>query len=440
MDFLAAKATAWAALYPETPTRFNLLPTDAAYDCECDKCLALNQPLVKPDIPYCAFPTYYASDAYYHFVCEIARKCQTASFFALAYANVFAPPRKIDTFPENVVVDVCAYGHINLPPDSPRNAKMKSYIEEWAKKCTRLESYGYTLLNEDDKAWPMPLPLVTATVGWAKLQNKLNALPGGTQGSPEMIKYCPWNFYAFPRVHWNVDTDANAMLKEFFTCYFLESGEAMLSYYKAAEDYQISNNVSLYGGGYTYRLTTGAFPFHVLQEMSRHLKKAEADAVGWVVKQRVADMRKGFEWLVAATGVGAERLEKPESVPTMGPGKPPLTVAVKDADVVPSDYKRGGDFAMQNGRRIGHLVRFEADGEYVVSFGGGGFTEPRHRRDRKLAAYVDGVFTDPQDIPDSKAEYSFTVKATKGVWEVGIKSMVFGEGPFYMKEFTIKQK
>jgi hypothetical protein len=175
IDFLAAKVNAWAALYGETPKQFNLLPTDAALDCECDSCLALNQPLVKPDIPYCAFPTYYASDAYYHLVTEVAKRCKkaspNASIFALAYANVFAPPRKIAKFPDNVVVEVCAYGHMNLPSDSPRNAKMKAYLEEWATKCKRLETYGYVLLNEDAGTWPMPLPLVTATVDWARLSS-----------------------------------------------------------------------------------------------------------------------------------------------------------------------------------------------------------------------------------------------------------------------------
>ncbi|MCY3019355.1 MAG: DUF4838 domain-containing protein [Planctomycetota bacterium] len=444
IGFVAEKAAAWAALYPGTQKSFGLLPMDACRYCECPACLALNQPFVKPDIPYCAPNPYISSESYYHFVGEVARRAATtaanANFHALAYAEVFAPPKKIDKLPGNVIVEVCSYGHMNLPPDSPRNATMKSYLEEWAKKCKRLETYGYVLLNEDGRAWPMPLPLVTATVGWAKLQHKLGALPGGTQGSPEMIRYCPWNFYAYPRVLWNVDTDADALLKEFFSCYFREAGEAMLSYYKAAEDYQIHNNGSLYGGGYTYRLTPGAFPFQVLQEMSRQLKKGESLASGRVAKRRLAAMREGFDWLVASTGVGAKRIEKPESFPSVGPGKPPLTVLMKDADVIPSEYARGGDCCMQNGRRFGHFVRFETDGDYIVSFNGTGYTEPRHRKDRTIAAYVNGVFTEPQPIPDGKGEHSFTVKAAQGVWEVGIQSMVFGEGPFYLKEFTIKPK
>ncbi len=442
IDFLAAKANAWAAVYPAgSAKRFNLLPTDAALDCECDSCLALNQPLVKPDIPYVAFPTYYASDAYYHLVTEVAKRCQKASpnvsFFALAYANVFAPPRKISKFPDNVIVEVCAYGHMNLPPEAPQNAPMKSAIEEWASKCRRLETYSYVLLNEDAQSWPMPLPLVSAMVAWAKLQHSLGALSGGTQGSVEMIRYCPWNFYAFPRIHWDIGTDSQSLLEEFFEGYFGESGDAMLAYYKAAEDYHIGNNVSLYSEGYQYRLTPGAFPFHVLQEMSGHLEKAEAKATGWVTKQRVAAMREGFDWLVKSTGVGAERLANPAAIPTLGPGRPPLTVAVTEADVGRPKTK---DFALQNRSRIGKLVQFEADGEYVVSFTGAGFTDPRHRKDRKLAAYVGDAYAEAQPIPDAKGEYRFVVKATKGVWEVGLRSMLRGEGPFYMEEFTISAK
>ena len=448
IDFVAAKAAAWAALCPQSPSTFNLLPMDSCSYCECAACMALNQPFVKPNIPYCVINPYYSSDSYYHFVSEVARRTAKvaahANFYALAYAEVFAPPRKIDRFPANVTVEVCSYGVMNLPSDSPRNVKMKSYLEAWAGKCRRLETYGYVLLNEDSKSWPMPLPLVTATVSWAKLQHKLGALRGGTQGSPEMIQYCPWNFYAYPRVRWQIDTDAEALLKEFFSCNFREASAEMLSYYKAAEDYQIRNNVGLYGGGYTYRLPPGAFPFQVLQEMSGHLKKAEAAAAGWVLKRRLASMRKGFDWLVASTGVGAQRLENPESIPAMGAGTPPLIVAVKNADVVPADYPRRGDFAMQNGRRIGQFVRFEADGEYIVSFNGTGYTEPQHRKDRKIAAYVDGRFTEPQSIPDGRGEYSFTVKAAKGVQEVGITSTGFGDGPFFlngaMPGFTIRPK
>jgi len=437
IDFVANKAAAWAALYPDTQARFGLLPMDAAFDCECEKCLALNQPLVKPDIPYVANPTYYRSDAYYHFVCEVARKCQAgspnASFLALAYANVFAPPRKIAEFPGNVVVEVCSYGRMNLSPDSPRNAKMKSYLEEWATKCKRLETYGYVLLNEDAKAWPMPLPLVTATVNWAKLQRKLGALPGGTQASPEMIPYCPWNFYAYPRGRWQADTDADALLKEFFDCHFREAGREMLSYYKAAEDYQISGDVSLYGGGYTYRLTPEAFSFPVLQEMSGHLKKAESAAVGWVVKRRLASMRKGFDWLVAATGLTSEALESPDRLPPLGPGLPPLTVSLAKANILPGP--RGGDNWLAGDRRIGHLVCFAAAGKYLVTFKATGY-ERKGNSKREMVAYVGASSFGRVDAPDGAREYAITVEAPEGVHEIGIRCPQQA-GPMFISDFTI---
>ena len=442
-EFLVAKAVAWAALYPETPQRFNLLPTDAALDCECDDCLALNQPLVRPDIPYCAHPTYYASDAYYRFIGDIAQRCAekspTTGFFALAYANVFAPPRKLTRLPDNVTVEVCLYGHMNLPPDSPRNAKMRAYLEEWAEKCGKLETYGYNLLNEDSQQWPMPLPLVSATVAWAKLQHRLGALTGGTQAAPEMLPYCPWNFYAYPRIRWNVDTTAEAMLQEFFTSHFRESGEAMLAYYRTAENYHARNDLSLYGGGYNYRLSPGAFPFHVLAEMSGHLARAEAAAAGWVVRRRVASMRQGFQWLLEKTGIGAKRLADSGSIAVAGPGRPPLVIAVKNADVFPSTGARG-DFCLQNGIRVGHIVRFAEDGEYLISCSGTGFTDPGHKKERLLTAYVGNQMAPAQVVPDGQGGYAFSVRVTQGVWEVGVKSASNGEGPFFIKEFMLKAK
>ncbi|MBF0244587.1 MAG: DUF4838 domain-containing protein [Planctomycetes bacterium] len=436
IQFVADKAAAWAALYPGTPKRFNILPVDSTTDCECDKCLALNKPFVKPDIPYCAHPTYYSSDAYYYFVCQVAKKVAKTSpnltIFALAYANVFAPPRKIDHFPDNVVVQVCSYWHKNLPPEAPKNARMKSYLDDWAKKCSKLESYGYELLNEQPKTWPMPLPLVTATVGWAKRLYKLSALPGGTQGSPEMIQYCPWNFYAYPRVRWDISTDADAILREFFSCYFRKAGDSMLSYYKAAEDYQIRNDASLNGGGYTYSLSPGTFPYDLLRDMSVHLARAEKKAQGWVEKRRMATMREGFNWLIEKAGVGKDRLDDQKAFPVMGPGKPPLTVAINDADILPSDFQRGGNFYLNNSRGVGQFVRFEADGDYILKLSGTGYTEPRHGKSRIVAAYVNDKFSEAQEIPDGKGDYSFTLKATQGIWEVGFKSISSGEGPFFL--------
>ena len=99
---------------------------------------------------------------------------------------------------------------------------------------------------------------------------------------------------------------------------------------------------------------------------------------------------------------------------------------------------RKGDAALHNRVRFGHLVRFEADGEYVVAFSGARDTESRHRKDPGWIPRTSTATTPkkPQRIPDGKGVYSFTVKARKGVREVGIKSFRFGEGPVFVKEFT----
>jgi len=287
---------------------------------------------------------------------------------------------------------------------------MVKYYREWAEKCGRLENYGYDLLNEDGSQWPMPLPLVTSFVKWAQFRRDLGALAGNCQGFPEMIRHSPWNFYAYPRAMWNPDVTPEAMLEEFFTAHFGAAAPAMLAYYKAAEDYQIANNIGLHGGGYTYRLKPGSFPVPMLRAMKGHLESAEK-AVGktdWVTKRRVATMREGFNWLVEATGIGMKRLDNPKAFPSVGPGKPPVKVDVTKADIIPRDYNRGGGFALHNptGRNFGHFIQFEKDGVYRIEFEGNGVTQNYPQTPRAVAVFVDGDYSKPIETPNGKHTYS----------------------------------
>ena len=77
------------------------------------------EPREKPAVPWVAYPTLMASDAYYYFVAEVAKGIRAARpkvrIQALAYANVHSPPRKIDRLPDNVMVEVCQYGAPTCP-------------------------------------------------------------------------------------------------------------------------------------------------------------------------------------------------------------------------------------------------------------------------------------------------------------------------------------
>lgn len=443
IQFVADKASAWAALTPGVPQRFDLLPMDGALYCECERCLALNQPFVKPDVPYSAYPTYWGSDCYYRFVCEVAKRVQKeapqVSFGALAYANVLVPPRQIEKFPDNVVVQVCQYGATNLPVSAAPNAKMKEYLDAWAAKCRRLENYDYVLLNENKATWPMPVPLVAGIVDRAKYLHTIGALDGGTQGAPECLPYCPWNFYAYPRIMWNVERTADEILKDFCDACFRESAKPMYEYCKAAQDYHVAKSLSLHEErGYGYDLAPGRFPYHLLKTMSSHLDAAELSARHWVTKRRLETMRQGFAWLLQARALTPQNLASDEGFPVLGPGRQPLVITPQNAVIGLRTVKDRKAIMLYGGLRLGHHVRFEQAGKYVVTIKARAWErEKRGAKQRNMVVNVDAQSFGPVDVPDGAGEYTINVTAPAGVWELTVQ-VIENAGPVQVEQATVR--
>jgi hypothetical protein len=315
----------------ESTAVLSLLPMDDARFCECPRCQALYEPREKPTVPWVAYPTLMASDAYYYFVAEVAKGIRAARpkvrILALAYANVHSPPRKIDRLPDNVMVEVCQYGAPDLPMSSPANAAMKACMDQWHRRCDRLEHYDYALLNENPQSFVMPVPLVTAMADHARYLRGLEALGGGTQADQGGVPYSPWNHYAYPRLLWNSQRTAGDLLEEFFSGYFREAKRPMLAYYRTLEDHLIHDDVSLHPqGNYQYGVTEGAFSYSVLVAMRKHLEQAEKAASSWVVAQRVARMREGFEWVLKESCLTAADLDDPSRFPEIPLDGKPVTI------------------------------------------------------------------------------------------------------------------
>ena len=300
---------------------YNLMPMDSARFCECERCLEVNGPKRESRAAYVYERS--MSGVYYYFVTEVAKavreRAPQAVVGALAYCCVNPPPETIKTFPGNTQVEVCVYGECCLPMSSPANAGEKSMWETWRTKCAHLSSYDYALLHTGyyQKDPRLPVPLVTATVDRAKLLHKRGMLNGGCQATPESLPYNPWNFYAYPRIRWNVGQTADQLLKEFFTGYYRGAGEPMLAYYKTLENHLIQNDISI-GRTEFYCIVPGSFPRHILSRMKEHLEEAERKADGWIVKRRVANAREGFDWTVERRGLKGVDLNDTSIYPKVG--------------------------------------------------------------------------------------------------------------------------
>jgi hypothetical protein len=305
IEFVANKILAWVGDNKQCMVKFNLLPMDGCRYCQCERCLSLYKPYRSPDIPWVPISPYMVSDAYYYFVTEVAKRVGAAAprarIGALAYADVHAPPRNLDKLPDNVWVEVCQYGSRNLPMSTPANAAMRECEEAWARTCAHLTTYEYTLIHAEWSVPPMPIALVSAIVDRAKFLHRLGAWNGGTQASAASLSHNPWNWYAYPRMLWDVNLTADRILEEFFTAYYREAKEPMLAYYRALEDHLIRNNVDLQDFAYDQGPNPDAFPPALVKKLRGSLTKAERASVRapWYVKQRVGLAKEDLEWGIA---------------------------------------------------------------------------------------------------------------------------------------------
>jgi hypothetical protein len=442
-----AAVTPLACSYPlnisDRYRAFNLLPDDACTYSQDPYTIASNGPVQMNFVPWVdAYngPTY--SGAYYSFVNAVASQQQPGTLVgALAYADVFAPPANIPAFPSNVWVEVCLYGAPNLPMSAPANAALKSAFDGWYATGAKLATYGYALLHTDapQPSPQLPVPLVAGTVDQAKYLAGIGALNGGCQANLGSIPYNPWNFYAYPRIRWNTNQTASQLEVEFFNGYFREAAAPMLAYYQGLENYQVTNNISMWYKGYAYGITPCSFPLSVLAAMQANLTAAAKQATNWYVIDRVADMQNGFNWVITNAGLYGINLTNAAPYPTIGSTTNPYSINLTNM-VAFSPMLQGGNSATYApgvwqfwySGQIQETFNVTTAGTYTMTVTAEGVDVPNYGESVPFwptmyvyfgpgngTAYVDTT---------TNSTYTFTFQVPAGVWDMGIYYNEFGIG------------
>lgn len=304
---------------------YNLLPMDSVRFDQSDRSAAFNTPRQKRTVSNGIYE-YSQSGVYYHFINEVAKRvlAQRPDIVvgALAYSDVWDPPQNIDSFSDNVQVEVCMYGASNLPTSSKANEGLRQGLLEWQKKIKKMEIYDYALLHTEywQRDPQLPVAMVSGIVDRAKFLADIDALNGGTQASPESFPFNPWNFYVYPRIRQDIHQTTSQMLDDFFHGYFREASLPMLNYYKIIEEYQIKNDINMrfLGNFSCYGIAPGSFPNMLLAKMEGYLRQAEQQAVTWISKSRVARIREGFDWIIAKRQLQGVALDSIMGYPVVG--------------------------------------------------------------------------------------------------------------------------
>jgi hypothetical protein len=284
---------------------YNFLPMDAiAFSKDTDSLAAdaLYGSPIGSGVPWITGNSH-SSGSYYQLLSSVANIATNQIIGGLAYSDIFQP--SASNYPPNVQMEVCLYGSPNLPLTSPANTSMKSALDTWSQRSSRLATYDYSLLHID--YWQgdprLPVPMVNALVEKAQYLAGIGALNGGCQATDVSIQYNPWNFYAYPRIRWDTNQTSPQIEQEFFTGYYKEAAAPMLAYYQAMENYQVSNNADMHFIGYCYWANPGTFPLYIMNQMQTNLQAAQALATNWYVINRINDATNCFNWLLTQRGV-----------------------------------------------------------------------------------------------------------------------------------------
>ncbi len=419
-----------------------MLPEDSTLFSEDEPSVALRQPLAEDYEPYAMPYPWSVSGDYYDFIRAIAEgireEIPEATVGAMAYSNTHLPPEAAPPLPDNVLVDVCMYGSRNLPLSSPKNAEMRRRLTAWREIAAQLRHYDYDLIHSESGPLRMPIPLVSAMADRARFYASLDMLAGGSQADLDSLPYNPWNYYAYPRFHWNVEADEETVMRDFFAGYFREASEPMLAYYRTIERYLIANNVSLQARGYDYGLRVGAYPIAVLCKMHQHLERAEAAAAYWVTVERVRRMREGLDWILDRRGLTYEDLAAGDAPHRAGPGQSAL-IDLRFASIQTAGQDVGDAWFMFSWAEVGEYVKVEQAGRYRVTIRAGiGYTDPEPGN-RQMVVHIGGMDYGPFLIDHISVDaYTLLVEIPAGILEFAVEDR-YNRGPFKAQSIAIER-
>lgn len=300
---------------PGSWSGFGLHPTDVPSWAVSERAEKMLGPFAKND-PKCGDDlamSYDYSNLYGYWIDQTAKRMLKEFpgkiLAGTAYENHYLPPSKIEKFPPNVYMVICAMAQpYNLPLTSPKTETMRNVFLGWSKKCSMLGLWDYSLLTMDGGGsyWPSQVPLVSAFADRYAFLAKLGFISILCQEDMATNGiYNPWNSYGFTRAAYKPGTPASEIIDEFFSGYFKEAAEPMRKYYTTFENHLIKNDIGLEGGAinFSYQPVKEAFPPEIVSEMETCLAKAKASAVHGFVKERIAKIEEGFKWSLGKAGV-----------------------------------------------------------------------------------------------------------------------------------------
>ena len=266
----------------------SISPDDGFLRDERPEVVAMNSPGREPILGMPSF-----SDAWFTFLNRVCAEVEKQApdlefrFGSLAYMNYILPPEKEKPDPRiiPVIAPITFNRYVSMgTPGAPASELLEQIIKGWTEVSPRVAVYFYNF-NLADMAMPY-----TRRVHWTTGLPKLYALgvrDMTIESHPNWHTMVPANYVA-ARLLWDVKTDVNVLLDEFYALYYGPAAEAMRRYDTILEN---AYETTMAFAGATWGMHRILTP-DVMRQLDDALTEAEKQAAGrGVHEQRVEIVR-----------------------------------------------------------------------------------------------------------------------------------------------------
>ena len=283
-----------------TSLSFSICPQDGARWCECDRCRALDEPLVMESFSRQDMRN--VTDRYFALVNQVAER--VAGEFpgrmitTIAYANWHQPPRSV--IHPNVNVNLCLYGCSSHAIDDTRcerNREMHERVLGWREAATHLGVYDYVLLNGKHPRTPHPYARsIMREVKW--LAESVGIRTWSSEGHGSLWRWSPAPGYLALQMAWDAGQDPEDLLEDFYAHYYGPGVGGAREYWEIMD--QRVRDGGVHYGNYNNAPSAEMFTPTTIERLDAALRKAEATAGDNVHARRVGMLRESLDFVTEA--------------------------------------------------------------------------------------------------------------------------------------------
>ncbi|HIE52044.1 MAG TPA: DUF4838 domain-containing protein, partial [Armatimonadetes bacterium] len=271
----------------------SLSPTDGMLYCECPHCTALDEAEVPRDQRMSRRMLLF----YNRVAKELAKSHPQAQILVGAYHIYTRPPKDpaLRAHP-NLNVIICHYegyclAHPVNDPHCAANAKYRELLFAWQRLVGDVYFYEYYWkVNWMDLPWP----IVHTIAQDIPYFHQIGVKGVYTQYNPDNVWTLGLNYYVAARLLWNVNTDVNALLEDFYRRFFGAAAEPMRAYYQTMEEALANAGRDIPGGALAN--ARAVFTEEVLAKMRDCLTAAQQQAREEKVKARLGKIAVSLEY------------------------------------------------------------------------------------------------------------------------------------------------